>query len=276
MKNSIYLALLISVALSACTEQIELDLNTDENVRLVVDAMITTESKAHLVDLTLTTDFFQEGIPDRAEDAVVSISDGTTTEILTEDEPGKYYTSDGFAGEVNKSYTLKIDYDGETYTGTSILPPVATLDSINVVSFEPEEDPFEEEEGPLDNNSVIAYFQEPAELGDFYIFKMLINGEYYTKGIQDWFFTDDTAVNGSYIADAEFFRFPAEPGDTITFEQFSITEEVFDNLNAVLLETIFRGGLFDGAPANVPSNIDNGAIGAFIAADIQSKSVIIE
>ncbi len=276
MKNIIYIALFISIALSACTERIELDLNTDENVRLVVDAMITTESKAHLVDLSLTTDFFQEGIPDRAQEAIVSISDGTTTKILTEDEPGKYYTSDSFAGEVNKTYTLQIDYEGETYTGTSILPPVATLDSIKVVSFEPEEDPFEEEEGPLDNHFVIAYFQEPSEPGDFYIFKMLINGEYYTEGIQEWFFTDDTAVNGSYIGDAQFFSFPAEEGDTITFEQFSITEEVFDNLNAVLLETVFRGGLFDGAPANVPSNINNGAVGTFIAADVQSKSVIIE
>jgi len=265
------------LVLSSCTEPIDLDLNTDENVRLVVDGMLTTESKAHLIDLSLTTDYFEEGIPDRAKDAVVTISDGSITETLSELEPGKYFTSENFAGEENKTYTLSIDYDGKLYTSTSFLPTVATLDSMKVEFFEEEENPFEEEEGqPANNYMVIPYFQEPSQPGDYYIFKMLINGEYFTGSITDYFFTDDTAVNGSYIGDAEFFRFYAEVGDTITFEQFSITQEVYDNLQAVLLETAFRGGLFDGAPANVPANIDNGAVGAFIASDVESKSIVIE
>jgi len=278
MKNLIYTAIIISLALSACTEPIDLELNKEENVRLVVDALITTESKAHLVDLSLTSDYFKEGTADRARDAIVTISDGNTTETLSELEPGKYYTSESYAGEVNKTYTLTIDYNEEIYSSTSILPSVATLDSIQVEYFEPIIIPGEEEEetGPADNYMVFPYFQEPSTPGDYYIFKMLINGEYFTGSIEDWFFTDDVAVNGSYIGDAEFFRFYAEPGDTITFEQFSMTEEVYDNLQAVLLETVFRGGLFDGAPANVPSNISNGAVGAFIAADIETKSVVIE
>jgi len=159
-----------------------------------------------------------------------------------------------------------------------LLSEVTALDSISVFSFEPEDEFGEvnEDDGPLDNHGVIAYFQEPSTPGDYYIFKMLINGEYFTGSIEDWFFTDDTAVNGSYIGDAEFFTFYAESGDTITFEMFSMTEEIYDNLQATLLETAFRGGLFDGAPANVPSNVDNGAVGAFIVSDVERKSLVIE
>lgn len=276
MKNLIYISVLICLGLSACTEPIELDLNTDENVRLVVDGMITTDTTAHLIDLSLTTDYFQEGIPDRARDAIVTISDGVNLETLSELEPGKYYTSENFSGVENQTYTLEIEYNEKVHRSSSILPTVTTLDSIIVVPFEPEDIFGEEEEGPQDNYAIIPYFQEPSDIGDYYIFKMLINDEYFTGGIQDWFFTDDSAVNGSYIGDAEFFTFYAEVGDTITFEQFSITQEVFENLNAILLETIFRGGLFDGAPANVPSNVDNGAVGAFIAADVERKAVVIE
>ena len=269
MKKLIYISIVTSLFFSACTEQIDLELNTDNNVRLVVDGILTTDTTAHLIDLSLTTDYFQEGIADRATDATVTISDGTTTEVLSELEPGKYFTSENYAGEENKTYTLEIDYNGKTYIGTSILPSVTPLDSIQVESIEPEDD----EE---DNNSVIPFFQEPSEFGNYYIFKMLINGEYFTGGIEDWFFTDDTAVNGSYIGGPEFFRFFAETGDTITFEQFSITKEIFDNLNAILLETEFRGGLFDGAPANIPANINNGAVGAFIVSDVERKTTIIE
>jgi len=276
MKNYIYTLAIIIVGLSSCTEQIELDLNTDDNIRLVVDALLTTETKAHLVDLTLTTDYFQEGMPDPAQNATVTISDGSITEILTEIEPGKYYTTDGFTGEENKTYTLEIDYNGKTHIGESELLPVATLDSIQVVDYEDFIPPGQEEEENPDNYAVMPLFQDPPNPDNFYVFKMLINGEYFTGSIQDWFFTTDDAVNGSYIRDAEFFTFYAEPGDTITFEQLSITEEVYNNLNATLLETVFRGGLFDGAPANVPSNINNGAVGVFIAADIERKSVIIE
>jgi len=83
-------------------------------------------------------------------------------------------------------------------------------------------------------------------------------------------------VDGGYIADAEFWSFLALPGDVIRYEQLSVSKDIYENLNATLLETEWRGGLFDGAPANVPSNIDNGAVGAFIVADIEAMELVIE
>lgn len=268
MKTYIYISLCLAVIFASCTEPIELDLNTENNVRLVVNAELTSASKAHLVDLSLTTDYFQEGIPDRAENANVTISDGTNTEVLTELAPGKYYTSDNFAGEENVEYTLTIDYDGETYTSMETLLPVTALDSISYIQYD---DPEDQEI----YYSQFAHFQEPSAQGEYYLFRLKINDEFYGNGISDWFFTDDSAVNGSYIS-ADFYTFQAELGDTITFEQMSISKEVYENLNAVLLETEWRGGLFDGAPANVPANVNNGAVGAFIVSDIESKQFVIE
>lgn len=262
---------------SSCTEPIELDLNSDDNIRLVVDAFVTTDTMAHVIDLSLTKDYFGTGLPNKAQGAIVSISDGTSSVDLIENEPGKYYTPEDYYGEEGKSYTLNIDYDGSNFVGTTELPMLTNLDSINVIEFEPPVFPGQEEEDPFrDNYAVIPYFQEPAEEGNHYIFKMLINGEYFTETLIDWFFTSDDIVNGSYIGDAEFFTFFAEPGDDITFEMFSITKADFENLNAILLETEFRGGLFDGAPANVPTNVTGGAVGQFIMSDAERKTVTIE
>ena len=267
----------LTILVTSCTEPIELDLNSDDNVRLVVDAFVTTDTAAHLINLSLTKDYFGTGEPAKAQGAVVSITDGSNVTNLSEIEPGKYYTPDDYFGEEGKSYTLDIDYDGKTYQGTTVLPTLTPLDSIAIWDYEPTLPPGQEEEEAFpDNYAVVAYFQEPPAEGDYYIFKMLINGEYFTETLIDWFFTSDDIVNGSYIGDAEFFTFYAEPGDAITFEMFSITESDFENLNAILLETEFRGGLFDGAPANVPTNVEGGAVGQFIMSDVERKTLIIE
>lgn len=275
-KIVIYIMALVFIV-SSCTEPIELDLNSDDNIRLVVDAFVTTDTVEHVIDLSLTKDYFGTGFPEPAQGAVVSITDGSNVVNLSEMAPGKYHTPADYYGEEGKSYTLDIDYDGKTYVGTTELPILTKLDSIQVLEFEPPVFPGQDEEEDFpDNYSVIPFFQEPATEDDHYIFKMLINGEYFTETLIDWFFTSDDIVNGSYIGDAEFFTFYAEPGDQITFEMFSITKADFENLNAILLETEFRGGLFDGAPANVPTNVTGGAVGQFIMSDVERKTVTIE
>ena len=261
---------------ASCTETIELDLNTDNNIRLVVDAELSTETKAHLVKLNLTKDYFKEGESDAAENAIVSISNGTDTETLEELTPGHYYTSEGFYGEENETYTLRIEYGGEVYTSTSTIYPVMPIDSISYEIFETVEGGFDDDEEEEDPDySLYAFFQEPATPNQYYLFKHTINHK-PSEDILDWFFTEDILVNGNYIADADFFDFDAEIGDTVTFEAYSISEEGYEYLNAILLETEFRGGLFDGAPANVPSNMSNGALGSFITVDVERSSLIIE
>lgn len=262
---------------TACTEPIELKLNTEENVRVVVNAELTTAQQAHLVDLSLTTDYFKEGIADRAEGAVVTISDGTYTETLSELEPGMYYTSEDYSAEENVAYTLKIDYNGKVYESTETLLPVAPLDSISyMISPDPDEVDVVDGEEPPTFYDLYAHFQETSPEGDHYLFRMRINGEFIGKGLNEWFFTNDVGVDGSYITGADFFEFEAKIGDVITFESLSTSKKIYDNLLATMLETEWRGGLFDGAPANVPSNVSNGAVGAFIVADIESMHLTIE
>lgn len=267
---------LVAANFYSCTEKIDLELNEGNNVRLVVDAMLTTESKAHLVKLTLTQDYFDEEATPFAQNAVVKISDGNITENLIETEPGHYYTSDNFKGTENQSYTLSIEYEDEMYTSTSRISPVVAVDSILYDYAEATEDGgglFDEESEAY--YTLYAYFQEPATSDQYYMWKLKINGEYYTETLADWFFVSDEFVNGNYIADADFFEFDAEPGDVVEFEQFSISKETHDYFNNILLETEYRGSLFDGAPANVESNISNGALGLFICADVEKASMEI-
>jgi len=59
-------------------------------------------------------------------------------------------------------------------------------------------------------------------------------------------------------------------------EQWNIGMEAWDVFWAVFNETEFNGGLFDAPPANVPTNVSNGAIGYFGAAAVTEIEAIVE
>lgn len=279
MNKTIYILTFLVLFVSACTEPIDLDLNTDENVRVVVDAHLTTETKAHLVNLTNTRDYFTQGDPIPATGALVTLSDGSNTETLVEAEPGHYFTTDNYAGEVGKTYTLTVEYNGKTHKAVSEILPVASLDD---VYYEIDEDNDDESTIEGENGEIIfetfydiyGVAEEPDTPGNHYMWFVNVNGERYQKNYMDWFFVNDDGVNGQHI-DVDFFSVVAYPDDVVELEQLSITEDAHDFLFDIALE-VFRGGLFDGAPANVRTNFDNGALGYFITSDISTKSVVIE
>ena len=129
-KSLFYIALVFLLTLG-CTKEVDIELNNEENSRLVVEGLITTEQTAHKVRLTRTSSYFSNQSPPVETGATVSVSDGTTTFLLSETEPGLYVTDSNVAGEIGKTYTLNISTtDGEKYTASCELKQIAHLDSI--------------------------------------------------------------------------------------------------------------------------------------------------
>ena len=75
MKKLIYSVFAATVMLSACTERIDLELNEDENQRLVVEGWFTNQMKEHEVRLTLTESYLYNQPTPKAEGAAVTITD---------------------------------------------------------------------------------------------------------------------------------------------------------------------------------------------------------
>lgn len=270
MKALKYIPFLL-LLLTGCTKEIDLDLNNEEFQRLVVEAWLTDEEKAHEVSLTLTADYFQNDVPEVATGATVTISDGVQIFELNETEPGHYFTEGNVKGEAGKTYTLKIEYDGKTYEATSILeaaPPIDLLEAIE------EEDTDEDDE--YNEYTILLHTTEPEGKGDHYYW------ESYPADLADdptrtfWEVAEDEFVDGNLIGGAEILYVEAQPGETFIFEQYRITEEAFDFFIAIQYETVFKGGLFDTPPANIPSNINNGAIGFFVTAGVAKSEVSFE
>ncbi|MEZ4887579.1 MAG: DUF4249 domain-containing protein [Chitinophagales bacterium] len=267
-----FFILLAYMLTTSCTEDIQLDLNNQDFQRLVVEGWFTNQAEAQTIELTLTSDYFANQEAPRAIGAKVSITDGTQTFDLTETTAGIYQTAPTVKGEIGKTYTLQIDYNGEYYEAISTMKRIVEIDSLQ---YEMDEDLAEDEPEETDIYYLLMYVQEPQGKGDFYMWKTFVNGVDKTDTLKNAAFERDDFVDGNYINGIEMDNVYFAMGDTVTLQMRAIPEETLDFFEAVMLETVWRGGPFDGPPANIPSNISNGAIGHFSAASVVEKTITI-
>ncbi len=264
------------IIFSSCTKVIDFDLNSSMP-RLVVEGSITTETKAHIVKLTKTSNYYYNQAAPVVSGAEVTISDGSNVFVLTEQPAGSgiYKTADNVAGQLNKTYTLTIVSEGETYTATSRLDPVAPIDSIQVKQL------FESYFGFTDSSYTLSLFaNEPAgNEPDYYFWKFSINNIPQTDTLRKVAFQADDMINGSPIVDVPVFSIPKNTiniGDTVTLYQYSTDKNYLDFIMGFMYETDWRGTPFDGPPANPPTNLSNGAVGFFYASDMTSSYCIVK
>jgi hypothetical protein len=278
MKNLIYTAL-AALLFSSCTEEIDFDLNTSKT-RLVVEGSITNGTAKHLVKLTTTTSYFENEAAPVVTGAVVSISNGDSTWQLVEEKPGYYYTPK-ITPAPGKTYTLDIQYDGENYSAAEYMNPPVAADSIEVLL---ENDFFFEKGKDTLMYNIYLFAQEPAGLGDHYMWKYWAKKpdtawKDMTPTYEKWIYADDEFIDGNspdqgwqlfgQIPPSEF-----KPQTIIRMEMYKISKEYYDFLIAIGEQTQ-RSGFFDGPPANIPSNIDNGALGYFYVAGVDTSYTVV-
>jgi hypothetical protein len=270
----------ITALLWSCTEKIEVEVDSTY-ARLVVEGYVTNDTMAHSVKLSLSGDYFANKAADRISDALVRIDDGERTVELTESrsEPGLYLTAPDYHGIPGKTYTLlisQVDIDGdgefEEYTAVSELHPVAPMDSIALELFEtPHFKIFQ----------VLVYALDPPET-NFYAFKVYKNNTLLTDTLSELVVQSDEFFNGNYTygIPSQFLDQDEEgevllKGDTVTFELNGITEEYYQYVIEAQSEVFYQTPVFSGPPANIKSNLSNGALGFFAAYSIERASTIL-
>jgi hypothetical protein len=273
--SSLWLVLLMVV--TACVEPIDLnELSSAPTGRIVVEGLITNEAKAHLVRISRTDVPIPRSAPAGVSHARVSITEGRHTYLLHEIDtlPGTYATADTVQGEVGKTYTLRIEADGQLYTGSATLEAVTPFPSIEETFRTPNR-----VENPLPDNVDIYRIEFPkvrygvaAPSRVVYraqdaITQELLHVFYYEfPGIDPQGFLLNFQGQNARLILAE--------GSRIYQDKYSMTPENFAFIQAVYAQTVFKGGLFDRVSANAPSNLSNGALGFFAASQVISRSFV--
>lgn len=290
MKNYKVFLFLLTLVLSSCEKDIEIDLPEDEQ-KIVVEGSIE-QGQPPFVLLTKSTGFFEPTDIQTLNNlfvkgAIVTVSNGTNTVQLTEvcsDQLPQnllpsvaeligvsvedietfgfcLYTSldPTIFGEIGKTYQLTVQAEGKVLTSSTKIPPLVPMDSYWYKDYKP---------GP---NVVFGYLwfnlNDPPQIGNSY--------RIYTKrlGKDDRFIpTDGSVFDDSFFNGKDFDAFVFaghelsegyfQEGDVIAIKFASIDQAHFQFWNSFEIAVFNNGNPF-AAPATIKTNIEGGGLGVW-------------
>jgi hypothetical protein len=184
-----------------------------------------------------------------------------------QNEAGKYLSEQPFAAQLNQTYHLEIQWNGQTYHAENEMVPVYPFNKMTFNAY-----------GQKDSLTIgeVAPFYSPNEQAMYEInidWSHLTNSD--SSSAKLFFYTFNT------IDASELFRPEKE---TIVFPKGSIVIEKKHSLNddfaafyrALAMETDWQGGVYDENSASLPTNISNGAVGFFGVSAVLVDTLIAE
>jgi len=279
MRKTVFLIFALLAAVS-CVEDFVPDIKESDVRRIVVDALLTTDTTAHCVKLTASAPYGSKEMP-VISGARVTLDDGLSEITLTELKgTGCYYTPDDYAGEVGRTYTLTIDgRDGDEdfhFEAQDRMPPAGVRgDALDYYKM-------------TDSLWCFAIWgQDLPGIVSHYAADLRVNGE--AHGYGKWITIDGYQMfDGNYLNGGEYFFYtafdilgtgeetpPLKEGDVVELYTYSMSDFFYDFMTAMMSESIAHMPLFSPQPANLPTNIKGGAAGVFALAQSTPMRVVI-
>lgn len=279
-----YALLLFTLLLvTNCTEIIELDLAT-ETERLVVDAILSNDDHYFIVRLSKSVPYFTtEPAPPVNHAHVEIIRERNNQRIALKEDSllTGYYYSDAVVELLEPGETLKllineVDIKGDgtisSYWASSVVPELVPLDSAQI-RYNADRVTWQ----------MLAFFQDPPEVDNFYQFKVVQNNYTVTRRPDDIRISSDQLFDGNYVngvwvhsIDASNNQSKFEDGDKVALQLIAISEDYYNFIFAIHQEIFASVPLFAGPAANVPGNISGNALGIFSVVAISEYEVIFD
>jgi hypothetical protein len=284
LKALIISIFILSIIAAGCTETIDNIQLDSTRPRLVVEGYISTDTTRQMVRLSKLGDALLKDPVQVISNALITISDGTSTFGLTEDQTrkGTYFTSPDVFGVVGRTYTLRIknvdinnDQVMEEYSAQSLLKQLNPIDSIHLV--------YNTSNPDFKSWSVNLYSMDPGNGRNFYLFKVRKNNLLLTDSVFKYSIADNYSFEGKYFDGFPVYSIREDrktekltPGDTVTLEMYGITEDYYSFIYSYITDYYPKVPIFSGPSANIPTNIKpiDDAVGVFAAYSIKRKSVI--
>jgi hypothetical protein len=257
--------LLVIMVVSACEVEYPWKLQSVETQTLVVDGILTNELKPQCIKLSLVNSGIN--MPYQPfSGATVNVSFDNYLYEFHESvtEPGAYY-SNAFQAVIGKSYALNIEVQSSVYTANASMAAITPLDQISIVS-----------DKNLYRYNFVKY-GSPAMIEVYYNWSSdsAYSSSYGHSQAQETFYVlNNVDVNKEFGPEKDTIFFPK--GTTIIRKKYSLSEEHQTFLRSLLMETEWRGGIFDVQQGNVYTNISNGARGFFGACMVLSDTTVVK
>ena len=264
---------LIIVFLVGCEKKSDHLIKSEDLNLLVVDGMITNEHAPQTIRLTRTVSELN-AVPQTVSGAHIMLSDSIFNFNFDEEtsNPGVYQTHWPFFAKKNVEYTLLITVDGKTYTAKTYMVQNGPFNSLKY------------QKNTSDDLYHIIWIENPYDAVHPAMFRISLDWSkvpgYTTLDPSTckatlYYYTLPTLDVGEIFApEIQQINFPL--GTRIYEKKYSMNPEYTEFIRAMISETTWKGGLFDSAPANVPTNMSEGAIGFFTACEVFSDSLVVQ
>lgn len=231
----------------SCEQVIDVPLE-NANPKLVIEANIKwqlgTDGSLQTVKLSLTNDFYtSEVLP--ANGAIVTITNSANTIFnFTQTPNTPNYICNNFEPVVNETYTLKVIYNGETYSSTSKLlatPPIINIEQKIVKGI-----------GGKDEIQIKYFFKDNGNEVNYYLLRV------DNPKIK---YAEYGSISDEFLQGNEMFGFysnEVEKGKTLKLGVQSVTLSHYNYMNKLInISSQNSGNPFATPPATLRGNIIN-------------------
>jgi len=257
--------LLLTAFILSCEQEAEWDIRTGQTF-LVADCIITNEFKRHELYLTWSSDSLNQPVKGFSG-ASVEITDGTTVYSFSEDPAiqGKYVADIPFRATAGLLYRLTLSYSGMADTAFATMKGVSPLEEINI---QPSGEYFRYIVNQSSPGHMLEICYNWSDVPDY------CNQYGSCQAMEVYYVLNNIDVGKIFAPDRQVIRFPKKTN--IIRKKYSLTEDHQRFARSLMLETEWRGGVFDAEAANVPTNFRNGVQGWFAASMVVSDTVYFE
>jgi hypothetical protein len=259
----IFPAILI-LLLASCEEKTSWELGSSE-IFAVADCILTNELKPQELRLYRSSEKLNE-LPAGISGAIIEISDGRQTIKFTENgnEPGHYVSVVPFRATAGITYRLTLSLGEKADTAYAQMTGITPLDKIEIA--------------PKDSLFRLIYHesQEASMMEVFYDWSAIPEfcSSYGAYGASEVFYTlDNIDAEKIFAPDRQVIAFPEKT--RIIRKKYSLSPAHQQFVRVLLLETEWRGGLFDAEQGNVPTNFNHGIRGWFGACMVVSDTTFL-
>ena len=267
-----WIHIILIIILSACAKKADWDAPNDEYRYIVVEGIITNEYRVQYIYLHFSKANLNDvAVPVSDAEVIISNEDETYTLIEDPEEAGRYITDTVVVGRFSKNYSLIIYYQERFYSAQAYMVPGKAFAEL---AYKKNDD---------DDLYHIDYVASSFEAEDPAMWEIQIDWS-SVPGYEDndpetcreklLFYTLPTLdVSQVFAPIVEQVYFPE--GTKLLERRYSLTAEHAEYVRTLLLETSWQGGVFPSDPANVITNLSDGAIGFFGICAVNSLSLTV-
>ncbi len=264
-KIVVLLPAILILLLVSCEEKTTWELQSSE-IFAVADCILTNELKPQELRLYRSSEKLNE-LPAGISGAVVEIFDGRQTVNFLEDdtEAGKYVSAVPFRATAGIIYRLTISLGEKADTSFAEMFGITLLDDIDIA---PKDSLYHLVYHESRDASMMEVYYDWSSLPDFC-------SKYGACEASEVFYTlDNIDAEKVFAPDRQIISFPEKT--RIIRRKYSLSPAHQQFVRALLLETEWRGGLFDAEQGNVPTNFSHGLRGWFGACMVVSDTTHFE